>query len=295
MLEQIQIDILKTYSSHPYVFYILAGVIGAFIGSFLNVLIYRLPILMIRSDEDSVKAFLTEKGFNDLSNFKMSRKNLPATLGGRSYCPKCSTKIPFWLNIPILGWLLLGGKAKCCKEPISFRYPFVEFSTALATTSIFIFSGLTIESLLLCSAAWLSIALFYIDVDEFLLPDVLVYPLIWLGLLFNLGEGFITINEAIFSSIIGYLFLFSINELYKLLKGYDGMGNGDFKLLAASGAWVGLNNMLILIVFACFITLMAGLSKKIKRDSELGDGNGVAFGPGLILGLWFVISMTIFA
>lgn len=274
---------------HPYLFYIFVAAIGACFGSFLNVVIYRLPLIMREDEEIAIKEYFNSLGHDHaLPTSTINQSKLPTTLGGRSFCPLCGSKIPWWLNMPVFGYLFLLGKTSCCNEKYSARYPIVEALAASGSIALTILNGVSLATIFYIIAFYISISLFLIDWDNFLLPDVLVYPLLWIGLLFNLLTEKVSPHDAIIGVVAGYMSLYLIAKIFQLLRGVQGMGNGDFKLLAATGAWLGAISLPWVIIYAVIATLLLSLFKVFKKDPDLGDENqhGVPFGPGILIGFW---------
>lgn len=277
---------------HTALYYLFIFAIGIQVGSFLNVLIFRLPVMIDFEEKSIVNEHLLRAERKPIDeNAPSSGKTYKPTLGGRSYCPSCGELIPGWLNIPVFGYIFLRGKAKCCGVKFSIRYPAIEILTGLATCLITYQWGVSLEAVFLAFAAWISIALLFIDWDHFLLPDVLVYPLLWTGLLFSTQSGFVDPKTSIIAAIAGYMILFLLNGTFRMLKGVDGMGNGDFKLLAACGAWLGFLNLPWVVLGAAASTIFIACLNVFNKDPELGDGSqsGVPMGPGLLIGFWSVI------
>ena len=233
-------------------------VFGICIGSFLNVVIYRLPIILQRNWRNQCIELLgTECTMKaDKSEFNLIHPS--------SHCPKCQAKVPFWANIPILGYFLVQARCHNCKLPISIRYPLIETLTGVTFIAIgFIVSepmdiigGLIFSSIL--------ISLIMIDFDTFLLPDELTIPLIWLGLLFNLNGGICGgLTNAVIGAVAGYMILWTIYWLFRLITKKEGMGYGDFKLLAALGAWLGWHNLLSVLILSSACGLIYALLLRI--------------------------------
>ncbi|MES2637278.1 MAG: prepilin peptidase, partial [Pseudomonadota bacterium] len=222
-------DLLR---AEPIVFVIFSVIFGLMIGSFLNVVIHRLPIMMENAEElyfqqrQALAANLSEA---ELSALPQPPKYNIVT--PRSACPKCGHKIGALENIPIISYLVLGGKCKGCKTKISMRYPLIEALTgALIGPAAYIY-GYSGATLFIFAFIFALIALTFIDLDTFLLPDDIVLPLLWLGLLFNLNNGFTDLESAVIGAMAGYMILWLIFWLFKLVTGKEGMGYGDFKLL----------------------------------------------------------------
>jgi len=200
-----------------------------------------------------------------------------------SRCPKCHAPVKAWQNIPIVSYLMLGGKCGSCKTPISIRYPLIELLTGILFGvvawqygwTMAAFGGLILTAIL--------IALTFIDADTQYLPDSLTLPLIWLGLLFNLNGTFVPLKSAVLGAVFGYMSLWLLCFIYKLLTGKIGMGNGDFKLLAALGAWLGVGILPVLVFMAALIGLIGAI---IGRGAK---GQYFAFGPSLAIAGWIIL------
>ncbi|MDQ7969772.1 MAG: A24 family peptidase [Oxalicibacterium faecigallinarum] len=249
---------------------ILAGIIGLLIGSFLNVVIHRIPKMMQRESDNYVAS---ESG-KPLPH--EDRYNLMVP---RSSCPQCNHQITVLENIPVVSYAVLGGKCSNCKTAISLRYPIIELlSGALSAWMIWRFgSGLTGLSTLLF--IYLLIAMTFIDADTQLLPDDLTLPLLWLGLLININGTFVPLHEAVIGAMAGYLSLWSVYWLFKLLTGKDGMGYGDFKLLAALGAWLGWKMLPVIILLSSAVGAVVGIALIVL--AKRGRNIPIPFGPYL--------------
>jgi len=252
----------------------LVFIFAACIGSFLNVVIYRLPIMLERQWKAEARQCLDMP----LDEEQAQHFNLAFP---RSACPSCSAIIPFWHNIPLLSYLILGGKCASCKQSISLRYPLVELvAGCLALMLLFLF-GLTWQFAAILSFAFVCMALFGIDVDKHLLPDVLTLPLVWLGLVVNSFSIFATLQDSLYGAVFGYGVLWAVFWLFKLVTGKDGMGYGDFKLLAAFGAWFGWMILPNTILLSSLLgALIGGVALwRNGKDSQ----TPIAFGPFIIL------------
>ncbi len=249
---------------------LVAGLFGLLFGSFLNVVIYRLPKMMQRESDN----YVAEESGRPLPH--QDRFNLMVP---RSACPHCGHRITALENIPVISYLALGGKCRSCKAPISARYPMVELLTG-ALSALLIWqlgsgwAGLTGLFFLYCL-----IALTFIDADTQLLPDDLCYPLLWAGLLVNLNGTFVPLHDAVIGAAAGYLALWSIYWLFKLLTGKEGMGYGDFKLLAALGAWLGWAVLPTIILLSSVVGAVVGISLIVF--ARHGRNNPIPFGPYL--------------
>lgn len=256
-------------------------ILGLLVGSFLNVVAYRIPIMMrkeIEFDYLSVQAENEGKEFEP-ANPEPFNLAVPA-----SACPKCKSKIKAWQNIPVVSWLLLKGKCANCKNPISVRYPIVEFVTGLFSLVVAFQFGASWQLAGMFIFTWFLIALTLIDLDEFLLPDSLTLPLIWIGLLFNSFEIFTSLENAVYGAVIGYLSLWSVYWLFKLLTGKEGMGFGDFKLLAAIGAFLGWQALPVVILLSSVVGAVVGILgiMILGRDKNVP----IPFGPYLAAAGW---------
>ncbi len=261
--------------SETTIYLIFAGILGLLIGSFLNVVIYRLPLMMERSWRREARQLLALPA----EAADEARFNL---LTPPSACPHCQAPVRPWQNIPVLSFLLLGGRCRSCKTPISWRYPAVELLTGMAFAVVVWRFGWNETAWMGCVLTAVLLALTFIDADTQLLPDQLTLPLIWLGLLFNLWLGFVPLSQAVLGAVIGYMSLWSLFWLFKLITGKDGMGYGDFKLLAALGAWLGVTTLPVIILMAAIVGIIASIALKVAR------GQPMAFGPALAIAGWVV-------
>ncbi len=241
---------------------IFSGIIGLLVGSFLSMLTWRLPRLMLAGEEQILKKI---------------------SLGG-SKCPQCDATIPWYRLIPLFSWLLSGGKCHNCDNKISVRYPLIElFTTALTVACIWHF-GATIEGIAATLFSWLLITIFVIDFEHQLILDSLSLPLLWLGLLFNTQNLFVTPTDAIIGAAVGYLLLWTVYHLFKILTGKEGMGYGDFKLLAALGAWFGFLALPQIILIAAVSSILISVIGIVLKTR--GKDTPLAFGPFLAIGGW---------
>ncbi len=248
----------------------LSVVFGLVIGSFLNVVIHRLPKMMER-DWHAQCAVLRDEAVPDIETLTLAAP--------RSRCPHCGHAISAIENIPLLSYLFLKGRCRECKNPISLRYPLVELLTAalfgLAAWR-FGYSAMALGAMIFCAIA---IALTFIDFDTQLLPDDLTLPLLWAGLLFNLWGTYTSLAGAVIGAIAGYLSLWSVYWGFKLFTGKEGMGYGDFKLLAAIGAWVGWQILPLTILLSSFVGALVGIALIVI--ARQGRNVPIPFGPYL--------------
>ena len=270
---------LLTLTAYPVVLFTFFIVFCAIIGSFLNVIIYRYPIMLEREWENDCLEQLKQPLKPKTDRFNIC---LP-----HSHCPTCKHAIPFWLNIPIISYLLLKGKCKFCSAPISFQYFLVEILSPLLGTIVVLQYGFTPTGMALLLVTFGLLVLSFIDFNHHFLPDVITYILLWTGLIISTQHLLITSSHAIFGAVTGYLFLWGIAKLYFLFRKKEGMGLGDCKMLAMIGAFVGplaLPNVLLLsTVLALFVSIFLLTIKKIKHS------NPIPFGPYIAVAGWCVI------
>jgi leader peptidase (prepilin peptidase)/N-methyltransferase len=274
MFEALQIE---------WVLAIYVGVIALMIGSFLNVVIHRLPI-MIEQQFRSECALLDAPV--NATPPAGPKYNLAVP---RSACPKCQHQITALENIPVVSWLYLRGKCSNCANPISIRYPLVEATTALVSAGLALYFGPTAQLIGALLLAWALIALIMIDADTYLLPDAITLPLVWLGILVNTQGMFTSLPSAVYGAMAGYLSLWSIYWLFKLVTGKEGMGYGDFKLLAALGAWLGAAMLPAIILLSSLAGAIIGCIMILGQ--KRGWNKPMPFGPylgiaGLLALVW---------
>ena len=264
----------------PAVFIPACALLGLMVGSFLNVVVHRLPIMMER-DWQCQCAEMSGDAPPESEPFSLVRP--------RSRCPACGHQIGALENIPVISWLLLRGKCSACGAPISVRYPLVEALTAVLSALVAAHFGPSWACAGALTMVWSLIALTFIDADTQLLPDSITLPLLWLGLLFNLSGTFVGLSAAVVGAMAGYLSLWSVYWLFKLLTGKEGMGYGDFKLLAALGAWLGWQMLPLVILLSSLVGAVVGVALIIlaKRGRQVP----IPFGPylaaaGIIALLW---------
>ena len=265
-----------------------AALFGLLIGSFLNVVVYRLPVMAQRELDN----YIAHEAGKELPH--QDRFNLMVP---RSACPHCGHQITALENIPIVSWLALRGKCSACKAPISPRYPIVEAVTGLLSAVLVWHFGSGWLGLASLAFAYFLIAMTLIDYDTKTLPDDLTYPLLWLGLLVNLDGTIVPLRDAVIGAMAGYLALWAVYWLFKLATGKEGMGYGDFKLLAALGAWMGWQMLPSIIILSSFVGAIVGLSlilfKGRSRDETIPFGPYLA-GAGMIA-LLYGIPLTRYA
>ena len=269
---------IELLQSEPLLAALFALLIALLVGSFLNVVIYRLPVMMQREWDAMLK---TEAGE---AVEPQPRFNL-MTPGSR--CGHCGHQIRWYENIPVISWLLLRGRCSDCGTGISFRYPFVELLTGLSSAWIIWQFGLTVEGVALVLLTWALITLTFIDLDHHLLPDSITLPLLWLGLLINTQGVFTSLESAVYGAAAGYLILWSVYWLFKLLTGKEGMGYGDFKLLAAIGAWGGIKILPLVVLLSSVVGVILALLLIAFRRHQAQ--NPLPFGPYLAIAGWIAL------
>ena len=262
---------------------LLALILGLLVGSFLNVVIYRVPEGLNRNWKLQAKQMLDlplEQGEGERFNILMPP----------SHCPSCKSAIKPWQNIPILSYVLLKGQCKHCHAAISLRYPLVELLTGLVFAICAWKFGATWTALAAMVFSAYLIAMIFIDADTQLLPDQLTLPLMWGGIVFHLAAyllqadwGITTLVDSLLGAIIGYLSLWSVFQLFKLVTGKEGMGYGDFKLLAALGAWLGIGVLPIIIIMSALVGLIFAIIMKVAKNQPM------PFGPYLAISGWLVL------
>ncbi|MGJ8692448.1 MAG: prepilin peptidase [Thalassotalea sp.] len=276
-------NMTQVFEASPVVFYLTVLLVSLAIGSFLNVVIFRFPKMLEQGWYEECREFLDDE-VKDIpaKEFSPLTLSIPA-----STCPNCQHKIRFYENIPLLSWLVLRGKCSSCSNKISARYPLVELTTGLLSLVVAYHFGVSSETFWVLILTWGLIALTMIDFDHMLLPDQIALPLMWLGLLINLGEVFTTSQGAIIGAVAGYMSLFSIFWLFKLITGKEGMGHGDFKLVALFGAWFGWQLLPLLILMASAVGAIIGISLMVFKGHQREQA--IPFGPYLAIAGWICL------
>ena len=253
--------------------------LGLLIGSFLNVVVYRLPIMMQRYWHEQAREILELPAEPQAATFNLVLPN--------SSCPHCAHEIKPRENIPVISYLFLRGKCSSCKASISMRYPLVELTCGLLSAFIAWHFGFTWQAGAMLVLTWGLLAMSLIDVDHQLLPDSLVLPLLWLGLIANSFGLFTSLEDALWGAIAGYLSLWSVYWLFKLVTGKEGMGYGDFKLLAMLGAWGGWQVLPLTILLSSLVGAVLGLIMLRLRNAE--TSTPIPFGPYLAIAGWIAL------
>jgi leader peptidase (prepilin peptidase)/N-methyltransferase len=271
--------LLLEFLASPLALLPCALLLGVIVGSFLNVLIHRLPIMLDRDWTTQSRAML----------------GLPPEPKGPAYnlllphseCPRCSHKIRAWENIPVLSYLMLRGKCAECRAKISLRYPLVELATGILSAFVVYHFGLSWQAGAFLLLTWGLLAMSLIDADHQLLPDVLVLPLLWLGLIVN-GQGlFTSLYDALWGAVAGYLSLWLVYWAFKLITGKEGMGYGDFKLLAMLGAWGGWQILPLTILLSSLVGAVLGVVMLKMRNAQ--TSTPIPFGPYLAIAGWIAL------
>ncbi len=273
-------EFFQVLQSSPLVFTSALTILGLMVGSFLNVVIHRLPQMMEREWRAQC-ADLDGKAVEPAAPYNL--------LVPRSACPHCRHPISALENIPVISYLLLRGKCKGCGAPIAMRYPVVEAASGLLSGYAAWHFGFGLEAFAALLFIWSMLALTFIDFDTQLLPDDITLPLLWMGLLFNLSGVFVELNGAVIGALAGYLTLWGVYWLFKLITGKEGMGYGDFKLLAAIGAWLGWQMLPLVILLSSLVGAVAGVTLIVA--ARHGRNVPIPFGPylaggGLIALFW---------
>jgi leader peptidase (prepilin peptidase)/N-methyltransferase len=296
--------VLELLAGSPAALVALAFALGLLVGSFLNVVIHRLPVMLERQWREQCAELEPAASAAAASAAAAAHATTltPATLPGarydlivpRSACPACHAPIRSWHNIPLISWLLLRGRCANCRAPISVRYPLIELLCALLTAAVAWKFGCSWQAGAAVVVTWFLIALTGIDLDHQLLPDSLTLPLLWGGLLASLGWSVLTRGslpvppaEAIIGAAGGYLSLWSVYQLFRLCTGKEGMGYGDFKLLAALGAWLGWRMLLPIILCSAAVGALVGITLIVVR--KRGRGVPLPFGPFLAAAGWLAM------
>ena len=274
---------LELLAAHGIIWAPLSFVVGAIVGSFLNVIVYRLPRRMERELEDAC----AEQRGEQTSEPRNQWFGLKFLIVPASSCPACGHGIRAWENIPILSYLIQKGRCTACGTGISVQYPLVELLSGLLSLAVVWRFGLTEPALWALLLTWALLAMSVIDIHHQLLPDILILPLIWLGLLINLNGGFTDIGSAVFGTVAGYLFLWFIYHLFLLVRGKEGMGYGDFKLFALFGAWLGWQLLPQILLLSSLVGALAGVGMILLRGRD--KSIPIPFGPYLAVAGWIAL------
>lgn len=266
-------SLIQSLEQSAMFFYLSVAILGLIVGSFLNVVVYRLPIMLQRSWRNDCLSFLEQENSTreTTETFNLSTP--------RSRCPSCQHPISAIENIPILSYLFLKGRCRNCLSPISIRYPVVEFVTSVLSIMIAVHFGVTFQAGVALIFTWLLICLTLIDFDTQLLPDLITLPLLWFALYISLFNIFVDPTTAIIGALAGYLSLWSVFWLFKLSTGKEGMGYGDFKLLAAIGALLGWQMLPLVVMLSAFVGAVIGLTMMVCKGHD--KNSPIPYGPYL--------------
>ncbi|MFV2059791.1 MAG: A24 family peptidase [Gammaproteobacteria bacterium] len=281
--------IITLFQNEPNFFYAVIIILGLIIGSFINVVIYRLPIILKKQWQSDCEEFLDElnnpqQADPDSNTNSIEKYNLNTP---RSSCPKCGHLITAIENIPVISYLFLHGKCRECKTKISIRYPLIELLCSIIAFLVAIKFGFSSIAIAMIILSWALITLSMIDYDYQFLPDEITLPFLWLGLLFNAFFNVIPLFDAVLGAVFGYLIFWSLYKAFKLLTGKEGMGYGDFKLLALLGAWFGWQSLLMIILLSSLSGAVIGISLILLNRQE--KGKPIPFGPYLAFAGWIVL------
>ena len=274
-------EILQLLEASPVFFIIATGALGLVVGSFLNVVIHRLPIMMNTAWTQECREHLGDAPAEPIEQLRFN------LLTPASRCPHCGHRIGAIENIPVISYLFLKGRCSECAAPISPRYPIVEAVTAILSVITALHFGYSLQTIMALLFTWALVPLFLIDFDPQILPDSITLPLLWGGLFLSLFDVFVDSHSSIIGAVAGYLSLWSIYHLFKLITGKEGMGYGDFKLLAAIGAWVGWQALPVVILFSSVVGAVIGILLVVIRGRD--HSQPMPFGPFLAAAGWMTL------
>jgi leader peptidase (prepilin peptidase)/N-methyltransferase len=267
--------------NNPSLFAFLAGLLGLIVGSFLNVVIYRLPIILERNWKRQCQEFLgkTKPGEDTTTPFNL--------VTPRSQCPDCGHAITALENIPLLSFLWLKGKCSACQKPISRRYPVVELLSAALSAFVAWYFGVHLTTPAALILTWALIALTFIDLDRQILPDAITLPFLWMGLAANYFDLFTDLHSAVLGAGLGYISLWLVFQVFKYITGKEGMGYGDFKLFAVFGAWLGWQVLPLIMLLASLVGAIVGIGFIVLRGHDRRIP--IPFGPFLCSAAWIAL------
>ena len=280
--------LLDILAENQALYIITIFVLGLLVGSFLNVVIFRLPIMLKEEWRKDCTHYLEENyqtivrvnsSFSLLKPFNLVKPD--------STCPDCGHQIRAWENIPVLSYLFLQGKCSSCKTSISLRYPFVEVLSAILVSIVAWKFGFNLSGFMAIVLTWVLLAIAFIDYDTQYIPDQLTLPVLWLGILLNSSNTFTDLTSSVIGAVAGYLVLWSVYHLFKLIMKKEGMGFGDFKLLAMLGAWLGWQFLPAIIIISSLVGSIIGISLILVKNHE--SSKPIPFGPFLAIAGWIVL------
>ena len=275
-------NVITVFETTSWLFYLVVIFTGLSVGSFLNVVAYRLSLMMERDWKLECHEFL------ELDKPEFEPRLLSMNLATpASACPNCGHKLRFWENVPVLGYIFLSGKCSSCRSKISLQYPLVEFITGAASITVAYQFGVTLQALFALIFTWVLIALTLIDLKKQLLPDSMTLPLLWSGILLSFFNLFTDLSSSVIGAMAGYLVLWSVYHLFRLLTKKEGMGYGDFKLLAAMCAWTGFTYLPQMILVSSVVGSIAGISMLLTGKAK--QQQPIPFGPYLAVAGWIAL------
>lgn len=272
-------DLPSLFEQYPAFYLTSVFILGLCVGSFLNVVIYRLPVIMQSEWRSDCLVFLEQPAEPEKEKFNL--------LVPRSRCGNCGHAISAIENIPVLSYLVLLGKCAECKTPISIQYPMVELFTALVSLVVGWHFGVSLQALAALLFTWCLIAASGIDIGHKILPDNITLPLLWLGLLLGLFNVFVDLETSVIGAICGYLSLWSVFIVFKLITGKEGMGHGDFKLLAMLGAWTGWKMLFVIVLTSSLVGTVVGITMILLKKTD--RATQIPFGPYLAAAGWLAL------
>ena len=273
---------IELFAAYPSALYVTTLILGLLVGSFLNVVIYRLPIMLERQWSQECSEYLK------LEENKASNDETFNLVTPRSACPHCGHQITALENIPVFSYLFQKGKCRSCGGKISVQYPLIELLTGVMSVGVVIYFGYSLQALAALFFTWALIALAIIDLKTTLLPDNITLPLIWAGLILNLQFGLFTdVTSSLYGAVAGYLSLWTLYHVFRILTGKEGMGYGDFKLFAAFGAWLGWQYLPLIIILSSFAGAAIGIGLILLRGRDRNIP--IPFGPYLAIAGWIAL------
>ena len=271
---------------NPVLYFSIVCVFGLLVGSFLNVVIYRLPVMLKRQWKADCLNFLEQE--NQKLSVSSDNSRQPFNLvTPRSHCPHCGHLITALENVPVLSYLILKGRCRECQSPISIRYPLIEILSASLVVIVAWKFGVSFQASMAMLLTWGLICLSFIDYDHQYLPDNITLPFLWLGLLFNLNGLFADLPSAVIGAMAGYLVLWLVYQIFKAITGKEGMGYGDFKLLAMLGAWLGWQALPVIILLSTLVGSVIGISLMLFKQHN--RSHPIPFGPYLAIAGWIAL------
>lgn len=273
--------LLDYFQNSPNTFYISMAILGLIVGSFLNVVIYRLPKMLERDWQQQCRTLL------NLDTPEPAPTEVLSLITPRSRCPQCGHKITAVENIPVASYFILGGKCSACHCPIAIRYPVIELTSGILAIFCAWHFGFTYQAFLALLLAWALLTLSVIDIDHQLLPDDITLPFLWLGILVNIYGVFTDINSSLIGAMAGYGALWTVYKGFKLITGKEGMGYGDFKLLAMLGAWLGWQMLPLIILLSSLTGAIIGIGLIMTKFHD--KNKPIPFGPYLALAGWIAL------